>query len=99
MYLPRKGGGGIMELNRVHRATNVGLSEYVKSSTDSGKQFVHKHEHKPENVSLTHLANNLPKTGVNSRCHAPNRNGNKYSPNDCKKGKRKIQHEIPTDIQ
>ena len=33
----------------------------------------------------------LPKTDVNRRCHAPNWKNNKYSPNDCKKYKRKIK--------
>ena len=46
-------------------------------------------------LSLT-LQKKLPKTDPNTRCHAPNRNSNKYSPGDCKK--RKIQDEIPTDI-
>ena len=63
MYLPRKeDGGGLMELNQVHRATTVGLAEYMKSSTDYQIQFVHKHEHsKPEKTSLTHLAKNFKK--------------------------------------
>ena len=56
------GGGGLMELNQVHRATTGGLAEYVKSSTDYRIQFVHKHEHnKAEKVSLTHLAKNFQK--------------------------------------
>ena len=51
-----------MELNQVHRATSVGLAEYVKCSTDYQIQFVNKHEHnKPEKVSLIHLARNFQK--------------------------------------
>ena len=61
MYLLRQGGGDLMELNQVHRVMTVGLAEYVKSSTDNQIKFVHKHEHKPEKVSLTHLVENFQK--------------------------------------
>ena len=51
-----------MELNQVHRALTVGLTETVKSSTGYRIQFEHKHEHNtPEKVSLTHLAKNFQK--------------------------------------
>ena len=62
MCLLRKGGGAglnfLMELNQVHRATTVGLAEYVKSSTDDRIQFVY---NKPEKISLTHLAKSFKK--------------------------------------
>ena len=53
MYLPRRErGGGLMELNQMHRAMSVGLAEYVKYSTDDGIKFVNKHEHnKPEKLA------------------------------------------------
>ena len=47
-----------MELIQVLRAMTVGLADYMESSTDDRIQVVYKHEHKPEKVSLTHLAKN-----------------------------------------
>ena len=61
----------LMELNQVHRATTVGLAEYVKNSTDDQIQFVHKHEHKSEKVSHSPCKKKIPKTGTNRICHAP----------------------------
>ena len=70
VYLPRgERGSGLMELNKVHRTTTVGLAEYVKISTDYPIQFVCNHEDsKLEKVSLTHLVK-ISKTGVCRRCH------------------------------
>ena len=45
LNLPRReGGGGLIELNQMHKTTCVGIAEYMKSSTDYWKRFVREQE-------------------------------------------------------
>ena len=62
LYLQKQGrGGDLMELNKVHRTTCVGLAEYVKSSADFSMRFVHEQENKPEKGSIIHFAKHFQK--------------------------------------
>ena len=78
-----------MEFNQVHRMMTVGLVEYVKSSTDDGIKFVHKHEDQPEKVSLTHLAKYFQEqVRIEDTTHETKTTTN-TGPNDCKEDKGK----------
>jgi len=63
LYLLKwEGGGGLMELNQVHKTTCEGMAEHVKNSTDYWMRFVHEQENnRPEKGSLIHFATSFQK--------------------------------------